>query len=366
MPTVKVGVIGCGAISGAYIKNAKTFPILDLVAFADLDSSKALKAATDNGGGAKACTVDELLADKSIDMVLNLTIPKVHAEVALRALEAGKHVYSEKPLAVTREEGKQIMNLAAKKDLRVGCAPDTFLGAGVQTCRKLLDDGAIGKVVAATAFMMCAGHESWHPSPEFYYKKGGGPMFDMGPYYLTALLHLLGPITKVAGLCATTRPQRTITSQPLAGTVIDVETPDHVAGTVQFASGAIGTVVMSFATRGNPHSPMTLLGTEGTLAVPDPNGFDGVVKLRKPGQDWEEVPHTHPKGYGRSAGLADMAHAIQTNRPHRASGEQAYAVLDIMQGFLDSSDNNTIYRVTAPYQRTAGLPADHTFGVLEK
>ncbi|MCC7145697.1 MAG: Gfo/Idh/MocA family oxidoreductase [Phycisphaeraceae bacterium] len=366
MQKVKIGIIGCGNISGNYIQNYRKFEILELAACADLDLSRAQALAEKSGSGAKACSVEELLADKSIQIVVNLTVPQAHTQVALQAIAAGKHVYSEKPLALTREEGKQILAAAKRKKVRVGCAPDTFLGAGIQTCRKLIDDGAIGQIVAGTAFMLCAGHESWHPAPEFYYKLGGGPMFDMGPYYLTALLNLIGPMQRISGFSRITRPQRTITSQPLNGKVIDVETPDHVAGTIEFAGGAIVNVAMSFAVHGNPHPPITLFGTKGALAVPDPNGFDGAVRVRYAGtKEWQDVPFTHPTGYGRSFGVADMAHAIVGKRPHRASGEQAFAVLDAMQGFLDASDKGKAYVIKAPYQRAAALPTTLAPGLLD-
>lgn len=366
MQKVNIGVVGCGNICGAYIQYAKTFPILNVVAFADLEMARAQQRAKEHGPPAKAMTVEQLLADPTIAIVVNLTIPKAHAEVNLRAIEAGKHVYVEKPLGVSREEGRRQIEAAKRKGVRIGCAPDTFLGAGLQTCRKLVDEGAIGTVVAGTAFMMCAGHEGWHPSPEFYYKAGGGPMFDMGPYYLTALVQLLGPIESLCGFARITRPTRTIGSQPLKGTVITVQTPDHVAGTLQFQSGAIVTMVTSFAVPVGLHPPITIFGTGGTLAVPDPNVFDGGVKIRQVGQkEWQEVPFTHRTGYGRAVGVADMAYAIQSGREHRASGEQAMHVLDAMQGFLDTAASGKTYKMTVPYERTAALPVGLAPGELD-
>ena len=213
MKRTKIGVIGCGNISGAYFSAGKTFKNLEIAACADLDINRA-KAKAEEFKIPKACTVKELLADPDIEIVVNLTIPKAHAEVALATLAAGKHVYGEKPLAVTRKDGQKIMAMAKAKKLRVGSAPDTFFGGGIQTCRKLIDDGWIGKPVAASAFMMSRGHEGWHPQPEFYYDLGGGPMLDMGPYYLTALVNLLGPIKRVSGSARITFPERMITSQP--------------------------------------------------------------------------------------------------------------------------------------------------------
>ena len=215
MERVGIGIIGCGNISEAYLKAAGTFPILDVRGVADL-RPEAARARAD-AFGLKAMTVDELLADASIEIVVNLTIPSAHVEVGLRAIDAGKHVHSEKPLGVRTKEARSLLDRAAERGLRVGCAPDTFLGGAHQTCRKLVDEGAIGRPVAGTAFFMCPGHESWHPNPAFYYAHGGGPMLDMGPYYITELVNLLGPVEQVAGMTARARERRTITSQPLAG-----------------------------------------------------------------------------------------------------------------------------------------------------
>jgi len=366
---VKVGVIGCGAISGAYLDMAKNFPIVEITAVADLDESRA-KAAAEKYGIPRALTVDELIKDKEIEIVLNLTIPKAHVPIALQALEAGKHTYCEKPLGIDRAEGKKVITLAKRKKLRVGCAPDTFMGAGIQTARKLIDDGAIGKPVAFTAFMQNRGHENWHANPEFFYETGGGPMFDMGPYYLTALLNLFGPVLRISGMASIAIPQRTITSEPKKGKVIQVETPDHIVGLMEFENGAIGTIVQSFAVLEAGHSkshPIIINGTEGAMHVPDPNGFDGIVKLRKLGEpEAVEVPHTFVTGYGRSVGLADMAVTIRSGREHRAHGDQAFAVLDLMQGFLDSSASGKTIAPKTQYQRPKPMPADLPFGELDK
>lgn len=357
MRKVKVGIVGCGNISGIYFKAGQTFEILDIVACADLIPERA-KAAAEKYNIPKACTTEELLADPEIEIVVNLTIPKAHAEVCLAALEAGKHVHVEKPLAVTREDGKKILEKAREKGLRVGSAPDTFLGGGLQTCRKLIDDGWIGEPVAATAFMLCHGHESWHPDPEFYYKVGGGPMFDMGPYYLTALVSLIGPVKRVTGSTRITFPERTITSQPKFGTKITVDVPTHVAGVMDFANGAIGTIVTSFDVWSTTLPRIEIYGTEGTMIVPDPNGFGGPVMVRRMGAtEWSQVPLTH--GYAensRGIGAADMAYAIQSGRKHRANGEMAYHVLDIMHGFHDASDSGKHYELQSTCERPAPLP----------
>ncbi|MGH7214761.1 MAG: Gfo/Idh/MocA family protein [Tepidisphaeraceae bacterium] len=366
---VRVGVIGCGAISAAYLGMARNFPQVEVVACADLDVERA-RAKAREFGVPRATSVDELLKFDDVEIVVNLTVPKAHVPVGIQALQAGKHVYAEKPLGINREEGKQLIDLAKETKLRVGCAPDTFMGAGIQTARKLIDDGAIGRPVAFTAFMMGRGHESWHPSPEFYYEVGGGPMFDMGPYYLTAMLNLFGPIKRLSGSASIAIPQRTITSQPKAGKKITVETPDHITGTIEFANGAVGTIITTFATMFadyNGKQPITVFGEDGTLRVPDPNGFDGPVHLRKASDtDWTEVPHAFPTGYGRSVGFADMAGAIRHQRPHRANGQLAFAVLDAMQGFLDSSETGKHYKPKAKFDRPAPMRTDLPFGVLDE
>jgi predicted dehydrogenase len=242
---VKIGIIGCGNISPIYLQSNDKFEILDIVAVSDKIMERAESRAAEYGVS-RACTVKELLADPEIQIVINITTPDAHAEVGFQVLEAGKSVYNEKPLAIRREDGAGMLDLAAKKGVRIGGAPDTFLGAGLQTCRKLIEDGWIGEPVAATAFLMGHGHESWHPDPEFYYQVGGGPMFDMGPYYLRALVNLVGPVRRVTGSARITFPERTITSQPKFGNKIEVEVPTHIAGVLDFANGAVGTIVTSF------------------------------------------------------------------------------------------------------------------------
>jgi predicted dehydrogenase len=366
---VNVGVVGCGAISNAYFNGAKNFPILRMAAAADLDLARAKEKAKEHGVE-KVLTVDELIADPSIDIVLNLTVPKAHVPVAMRALDAGKHTYAEKPLGIDRAEGRKVLDLAKEKKLRVGCAPDTFLGSGQQTARKLIDDGAIGRPVAFTAFMLSAGHESWHPSPEFYYEAGGGPMFDMGPYYLTALLNLFGGVKRIAGMANIAIPERTITSEPKKGKKITVETPDHVLGLLEFEDGVSGSLLTSFATKFRTYDdkqPITVYGTEGTLRVPDPNQFDGPVHMKKVGEtDWAEVKPTFPTGYSRATGLADMAYAVRSGRAMRCDVNQAFTVLDLMQGFLDSSSSGRFYLPQIRYERPAAMPAGLPFGTLDR
>ena len=373
MESVKVGIIGCGAISNQYLDNARQYPILNVVALADLDLERA-KSQAAKYGIAKACSVDELIADPSIEITLNLTIPAAHVPISLQSLEAGKHTFCEKPLGVTREEGRTLVDTATKKGLRVGCAPDTFLGAGIQTARKLIDDGAIGRPLAFTAFTMSRGHEHWHPSPEFYYEAGGGPMFDMGPYYLTALMQLFGPIRRVSALATIAIKERTILSKPKFGKRILGQTPDHVSGSIEFENGVVGTIIASFATRAATYdgrNPIHVFGDAGALKVPDPNAFDGPVMYCKFGgadgekDEYAEVPQTFVTGYGRAIGLADMASAIRHNRPHRCSLDQSFGVLDAMQGFLDSSATGQAILMTPGYTRPAAMDGTLGFGVLD-
>lgn len=361
----KVGVIGCGNISDAYFQTNARFNFFEIVACADLDLERA-KAKATKWNIAKACTVDELLADKEISFVINLTIPQAHGPVMLSCIESGKSVYTEKPFSVTREEAKKVISLAKRKKLRVGSAPDTFLGGGHQTVRKLIDDGAIGDIIGASAFMVCHGHESWHPSPAFYYQRGGGPMFDMGPYYLTDLVQLLGPVKRVAGMTRISFPTRTITSQPLSGTVIDVEVPTHISGSMEFANGAIGTMVMSFDVHSHRLPCLEIYGSKGTIYVPDPNGFGGPVKLQLAGKEAEEIPLTH--GYAdnsRGIGMADMILAMQKGRDHRCNERLAFHVLDLMQAFHDSSDTGKYTTVKSTCERPAMLPVNLKEGELD-
>lgn len=358
MQKVKVGIIGCGNISSIYLKNCtEIFDILEVSACADIIYEKAVEKAKEFGIP-KVCTVDEILQDESIEIILNLTVPKAHADINLRALEAGKNVYSEKPLSISVDEGKTILEKAAEKKLLVGCAPDTFLGGGLQTCRKLIDDGWIGRPVAASAFMMIHGPEDWHPNPDFYYKEGGGPMLDMGPYYLTALVSLLGPVKRLSGIAGISFDERIIGNPQRYGEKIKVETPTHVAGILEFKNGEIATIVTSFDVWKSRLPCIEIYGSEGTLIVPDPNTFSGPVLLNRFGKgDWMEVPLTH--GFcenSRGLGLADMAYALRTGRKHRANGELAYHVLDIMNGILNSSKDGMHYILPSTCERPSPVP----------
>lgn len=366
MKKTKIGIIGCGNISGIYFQAGKTFENLDIVACADLLVERAQAKAKEHNIPT-ACTPEQLLADPQIDIVVNLTIPKAHASVAQAAVEAGKSVHNEKPLTITREDGQKLLKTAAKKKVRVGCAPDTFMGGGIQTCIKLINDGWIGEPIGATAFMTCHGHESWHPDPEFYYKLGGGPMFDMGPYYLTALVALMGPVKRVTGMTRITFPERTITSQPKCGTVMKVDVPTHVTGLMEFGNGAVGTIITSFDVWAAELPRIEIYGTTGSLQVPDPNGFGGPVRLFRPGQKgWSEMPLSH--GYAensRGIGVADMANALKSGRAHRASGELAFHVLDIMHAFHDSANAGKHVALESTCARPAPLPLGLRHGTLD-
>lgn len=350
-----IGIIGCGNISGAYIKASKTFPVLDIKAIADLRPEVAAARAAEYGLVAKS--IGALLADPEIGLVINLTIPRAHVDVGLRILAAGKHVYSEKPLGVEFSEGKRLLETARAAGLRVGSAPDTFLGGAHQTARQVVDAGTIGNPIGGSAFFMCPGHESWHPDPAFYYDFGGGPMLDMGPYYITDLVNLLGPVAEVSGMTSMARRERIITSAPKKGQVIPVNVPTHVSGSLRFADGAIVQIAMSFDVAGHNHLPLEIYGTEASLIVPDPNNFGGEVKIRRAGGDWVEEPVSLPYADGnyRSLGVADMAHAILTNRPHRASGDLALHVLEVMEAFDKSSKSGQVVAITTPVQRPAPI-----------
>jgi predicted dehydrogenase len=352
-----IGVIGAGNISGIYLQAGKTFDILNIVACADLDIPRA-QAQAAKYGIPKACSVDELLADPSIDIVINLTIPQAHGEVALAALASGKSVYNEKPLAIERAQARQMLDLAQERGLRVGCAPDTFLGGGLQTCRKLIDEGMIGEPIGASAFMMSHGPEGWHPNPEFFYQPGAGPMFDMGPYYLTALTSLIGPVRRVTGSTRASFAERVVGSEPLKGTVIKVNTPTHIVGVLDFAAGAIATIVTTFDVWSSELPRMEIYGAKGTLSLPDPNTFGGPVRVQLAGaKEWTEVPITH--GYtqnSRGLGVADMAYAIQEGREHRANGELAYHVLDLMHTIHDASREGRHIEMSSTCHRPEPLP----------
>jgi len=357
MKTVKVGLVGCGFISGIYLENNKIFNSFEVIACSDLIPERSEERAEEYGIP-KVCSTEELMADPEIEMVLNLTTPDGHYEVARRTIEAGKSVYNEKPLAIELTEGRELLDMAKEVGVLVGGAPDTFLGGGIQTCRKLIDDGWIGEPVAANAFFTCRGHERWHPDPEFYYKKGGGPMFDMGPYYLTALVNLVGPIGQVKASARVTFPERTITSEPKYGAKIKVDVPTHVLGILDFRNGATGSILTSFDVWGAQLPRIEVYGTLGSLSVPDPNTFGGPVKVYLPQhEEWREAPIAH--GYtfnSRGLGVADMASALRNRRPHRANGDLTYHVLEAMHAFHAASDSEKTVKLESTVERPAPLP----------
>lgn len=355
---MKIGIVGCGNIVGQYIEHSRQFKdIIEIAAVSDMDIEKAQAAADKIGSGVVVCSVDEMMAMDEIEIVVNLTPPLAHAEVAMKALAAGKNIHNEKPLAIFRDDAKKMLALAESKGLRIGCAPDTFLGAGIQTSLKLLNEGAIGEPIGAFAQMMGRGPEGWHPNPDFFYKVGAGPMFDIGPYILTALVVMLGPVKRVTGSARISFPERTIGSKARYGEKIKVEVPTHIVGVLDFEQGSIGNVNASFDCWKNELPRIEIYGSEGTLSVPDPNQFGGPVKLWKPGMDeWEVVPLLETRQpTGRIIGVADMASAIKEGRPHRANGQLAYHVLDLMHTIHDASRDNEHKMMESTCERPAPL-----------
>ena len=364
---VKIGIIGTGDIYGAYVRGCRVFDILEIAACADIDRRKA-EAKAEEFDIPRVCSVEDLLADPEIQIAVNLTVPKAHAEVSLAAINAGKHVYSEKPLAVTRRDGQKVLAAAQEKGVLVGCAPDTFLGGSQQTCRKLIDDGWIGEPVAAVAFLPGHGHgpESWHPNPDFFYQAGAGPVLDVGPYYITGLIHLLGPVKRVTGLARISFAERIATSELHRGRRIPVEVPTHVTGALDFVSGPVGTIILSFDIWAANLPRIEVYGSEGSLSATDPGAFRGSVLIRRAGaEEWSEMPLTHSAEVGRGIGVADMAYAIAHGRPHRASGELAYHVLDVMQAFGESSETGRHIEITSRCPRPAPLPLGLMEGELD-
>ena len=363
MRTLNVGIIGTGNIAPAYIEGCAPFEVINISACADLLPERARDFAGEHG--LVAYSIDDLLARDDIDIVVNLTIPQAHAEVSLQILAAGKHAYCEKPLAVTRADGEAVIKAAVAAGLRVGCAPDTFLGGGLQSARKAIDDGLIGAPIAATAFFMAHGPESWHPNPAIFYQKGAGPLFDMGPYYLTALIHLMGPVARVSASARRTFTERIATSEALMGQVMPVEVNTHIAGTLEFESGAIASVITSFDIWGHQLPNIEIHGEAGSLSVPDPNRFDGAVALNAGGRGWADVALTHTTEIGRGAGVADMAYAIQSGRPHRASGALAFHVLDIMCALEESAAQGRRIELQSRVRQPSAMPAGLAVGELD-
>ena len=395
---VKVAMIGVGAISGIYLKNmTHTFREVDLVGVCDLIPERAEKGAAyvreeiEKGAQVRDPKIYkdmfEAFNDPEVEVVLNLTRPYEHCEVTKQALLHGKHVYSEKPLGVDMEEANQLISLAEEKGLQIGGAPDTFMGAGIQTARHLIDSGMIGNVVGASCAMVCHGHETWHPDPEFYYKRGGGPMLDMGPYYITALVQLLGEVKGVMGMTKKTFPQRLITSEPHRGETIQVDVDTWLSGNLEFTSGAIAQVFTTFDVHYTAQSRFEVYGTQGSLMVPDPNTFGGPVLLLRPEDaaaapktdpglarhgvpdfyaGWKEMPllYDYPEN-SRGLGLADMCKALRTGRDHRANYQQQRHVLEVMTSFSKSCESRAYLPMETKYTRTAPMELNPMHGILD-
>ena len=355
-----VGIIGVGKISEQYLANLPGFPGLRLAAVADLDLDRARAVA--EAEGVEALSVDALLAHPGVVAVLNLTIPAAHVEIGTRALEAGKHVFAEKPLGLDPAEAAPMLDLAERLGLRFGSAPDTVLGTGIQTARRAIDSGAIGDPIAASVFWSAPGHERWHPAPVFYYQPGGGPLFDMGPYYLTALVHFFGPVARVTGLATRSQRARSVATGPAQGTPIPVAVDTHVSALLEHANGVTSTVTVSFEVWKTRAPLFEVFGTGGTLSVPDPNHFSGRGELfAAEAEEWQELPDS--AGYidtGRGVGLADLADALAAGRPHRASGRLGLHVLEVMDAILRSSAGQSTVAIESTVERPDAVPLQNT------
>ncbi|ALN75445.1 Gfo/Idh/MocA family protein [Aureimonas sp. AU20] len=367
MTTIGLGVVGCGNIAMTYMRNAKLFGGVELRGCADLSADMAATRAREYG--VRAMTLDELYAAPEIDIVLNLTIPAAHFDVTMSALSAGKHVFTEKPLGVTAAEGRRIVAEARERGLKLGSAPDTFLGAAGRRARRLMDEGAIGKPVAGTAFMFGRGMEHWHPNPQFYYQPGAGPMLDMGPYYLTMLVNLLGPVRRVMALTSMGEAERLITAEgPFQNTRFAVGTPTTVLTLLEFSSGAQVTFGTSWDVFRHSNHPIELHGTQGSLRLPDPDTFGGTVSLSERGAAWRDFP-SEGELYGainwpfaaperanyRMLGVCDLARSIATGQAPRASGDLALHVLEVMEAALRSGETGEAVHIEGTVAQPAPL-----------
>ncbi|MEM7046842.1 MAG: Gfo/Idh/MocA family oxidoreductase [Pseudomonadota bacterium] len=369
----RIGIIGCGNICAAYFNLSRLFTDLQIVACADLRQQAAQDAA--NTYGVQALSVDDLLADPKIDIVVNLTIPAAHFAVSERALRVGKHVYSEKPLALDIGDGIKLRELAKEQGVMICCAPDTFLGGAPQHAREVIDQGQVGDITSGTCFVMSFGMEHWHPNPDFFYQKGGGPVLDIGPYYISLLIHLLGPIKRLAALANTPRKERTITSQPRAGERITVDTPTTLLALLEFASGATITLHASWDVWAHRHAPVELYGSKGSLYLPDPNFFGGEILITDKNNPPAPLPvRSHPLGLSnfgdhanyRTVGLADMARAIVDGREPRCSIDRALHCLDVMTGILQSAHSGGFVSMQTTCTRPAALTGDDARALLRE
>lgn len=353
---VGVGIIGAGVISTQYLDNLTTFADVRVLFIADIDLARAEERATAYGvpGFGK---VDELLAHPDIEIVVNLTIPAAHVEVATRVLAAGKHVFTEKPFSLDRESGRALLADAAARGLRVATAPDTFLGAGLQAGKRMLEAGRIGTPLTALTLFQARGPEAWHPNPDFLYAKGGGPLFDMGPYYVTTLVQNLGPVSRVSATASTARETRVIGSGPRAGETFPVEVPTHISALLEFEGGASAQCVFSFQSALVRAGFVEIAGTEGTLVFPDPNNFEGDLLLWTEADDEPETVVTTQIA-SRGTGVVDLARAIRSGVPERASGEQAFHVVDILISITEAAETGQWVEVTSTVALAAALPED--------
>jgi len=352
---VGVGVIGAGTISTQYLTNLTSFPDLDVRVVADLAVDRA-RAQAEAFGVPRWGSVEDVLADPEVEVVVNLTIPAAHVEVAGAAVAAGKDVWTEKPFALDRASGTSLLEAAARADRRVATAPDTFLGAGVQTSRRLLESGEVGDPLTALVLLQSAGPESWHPDPAFLFAEGAGPLFDIGPYYLTALVQLLGPVARVSATSSRARPQRVIGSGPKAGQVFDVEVPTHVSALFEFEGGASATALFSFDSAVS-RTQLEVAGTTGTLELPDPNTFDGDIQVHALDGTARSEPSVGSTA-SRGAGVLELARAIRAGRVERASGAQAFHVLDVMVSTVEAAQRRSPVEVESTVEVAPALPAD--------
>ncbi len=363
---LRVGVVGCGNISAAYFRLSKLFKGMEVVAGADLDMTAAQARAKEFG--IRADTVKNLLEADDIDIIVNLTIPSAHYEVSKAAIEGGKHVYSEKPFVLSVKDGLDLKKRAEKKGLRIGSAPDTFLGGAHQLARAIVDSGAVGRITSGTAYVMSRGLEHWHPNPDFFFQPGAGPVLDIGPYYVTDLIQLIGPVKRVTSFASIPMKERLITSQPRYGQKISVNTPTTIHAILEFESGALVTLNASWDVWKHGHAPIELYGQEGSLFVPDPNFFGGEVRYTKKADPVKKTPKWNhpflvpnqqhaqgPMANYRTSGLADMAIAIQEGRPHRCSMELALHAIDVMTGILRAGETGKVVEMRTTCERPAAL-----------